>query len=126
MPVGGPKGYGLALIFGILAGTINGAAFGKDVIDFNKDPKTVTNTGQTIVAVNIAAFMDVQAFKENIDDIWAQMKSSPTLPGFDEVRLPGENSAKVFEDRTANGFVLPQELRRALDELADGLHVERL
>jgi LDH2 family malate/lactate/ureidoglycolate dehydrogenase len=126
LPVGGPKGYGLALIFGILAGTINGAAFGKDVIDFNKDSKTLTNTGQTIVAVNIAAFMDVHAFKENIDDIWAQMKSSPTLPGFDEVRLPGEHSAKVYEDRMANGFVLPQELRRVLDDLANELHVERL
>ena len=33
VPVGGPKGYGLALMFGLLAGTLNGAAFGPDVVD---------------------------------------------------------------------------------------------
>src|SRR5216110_1668722 len=54
LPIGGYKGYGLALIFGLLAGTLNGAAFGRNVIDFNKDDKTPTNTGQVIVALNIA------------------------------------------------------------------------
>ncbi len=33
VPVGGPKGYGLALTFGLLAGTLNRAAFGRDVVD---------------------------------------------------------------------------------------------
>ena len=37
MPIGGYKGYGLALIVGILAGTLNGAAMGSETIDFNKD-----------------------------------------------------------------------------------------
>jgi L-2-hydroxycarboxylate dehydrogenase (NAD+) len=42
LPIGGYKGYGLALVFGLLAGTLNSAAFGRDVIDFNKDDKTPT------------------------------------------------------------------------------------
>src|SRR3954468_7246623 len=46
LPIGGYKGYGLALIVGLLAGTLNGAAMGKDVIDFNHDQSTPTNTGQ--------------------------------------------------------------------------------
>ena len=32
LPIGGYKGYGLALVFGLLAGTLNSAAFGGDVI----------------------------------------------------------------------------------------------
>ena len=44
LPIGGPKGYGLALVFGLLAGTLNGAAFGKNVIDFNADSKSFTLT----------------------------------------------------------------------------------
>jgi len=51
LPIGGYKGYGLALGFGLLAGTLNDAAFGRDVIDFNKDDTTPTNTGQVIVAL---------------------------------------------------------------------------
>ncbi|HEV2201340.1 MAG TPA: Ldh family oxidoreductase [Bryobacteraceae bacterium] len=126
LPIGGPKGYGLALMFGLLAGTLNGAAFGKDVVDFNADSKSLTNTGHAIVAVNIAAFTDVAAFKRSVDDIWEQMKSSPRLPGVNEIRLPGERSAKLFEERMTNGVPVSAELRRALDELADRVGIARL
>src|SRR3954468_17158760 len=53
LPLGGAeagyKGYGLAMIIGLLAGTLNGAAMGKDVIDFNADQSGTTNTGQAIL-----------------------------------------------------------------------------
>ena len=88
LPIGGPKGSGLSLIFGLLAGTLNSAAFGPDVVDFNADYKSVTNTGQFIIAVDIAAFMEVEAFKRNVDDMVRLIKASPTMPGFDEVLLP--------------------------------------
>jgi LDH2 family malate/lactate/ureidoglycolate dehydrogenase len=126
LPIGGAKGYGLALMFGLLAGTLNGAAFGKDVIDFNSDSKTQTNTGQLIVALDIAAFAEVEKFKHQVDEIWEQMKGSPTMPGFDQVLLPGERSAKVYEDRLQKGIPLAPELRRTLDELAERLGVEKL
>ncbi len=126
LPIGGPKGYGLALMFGLLAGTLNGAAFGNDVVDFNRDFSTVTNTGHMIVAVNIAAFADVPAFKARIDEIWELMKSSPLLPGFDEIRLPGERSAKIYADRQRSGVPVTSELQTTLDQLADRLGIERL
>src|SRR5450759_5694816 len=48
LPLGGTeagyKGYGLTLLIGVLAGTLNGAAMGKDVIDFNHDQSSATNT----------------------------------------------------------------------------------
>ena len=39
LPIGDYKGYGLSLIIGLLAGTLNGAAFGREVIDFVKEPR---------------------------------------------------------------------------------------
>jgi LDH2 family malate/lactate/ureidoglycolate dehydrogenase len=126
LPIGGPKGYGLSLMFGLLAGTLNGAAFGRNVIDFNADSSTMTNTGQLVVAVNIAAFADVGEFKQSVDGIWEEMKSSPRLPGVEEIRLPGERSEAIHADRTANGVPIPPELRRNLDQIADRLGVQRL
>lgn len=126
LPIGGPKGYGLSLIFGILAGVLNGAAFGRDVIDFNADAKTVTNTGQMILALDIAAFADPDAFKADIDDVWRQMKSSATMPGVAEVRVPGERLQRVREERTAQGIPIPQALRETLATLADDLGVAPL
>ena len=52
LPMGGYKGAGLALMLGLLAGTLNGALFGRDIVDFNADPGTVTNTGQFVLALD--------------------------------------------------------------------------
>lgn len=126
LPIGGAKGYGLALMFGLLAGTLNGAAFGRDVVDFNADFETVTNTGQFIVAVDIAAFAEVDAFKRNVDNVVRTMKASPTLPGFDAVRLPGESSHAKRLDHERNGVPLPAVLLDALNATADKVGVDRL
>lgn len=126
LPIGGPKGYGLSLIFGILAGTLNGASFGRSVVDFNADSESVTNTGQFIIALDINAFTDVSDFKKEIDEVWAQMKSSPLLPGYDEIRLPGERLAAVTRSRQQNGIPIPPELRKNLDMLAEELGVTSL
>lgn len=126
LPIGGPKGYGLSLVFGILAGVLNGAAFGRDVVDFNADAATVTNTGQMILALDIAAFADPDAFRADIDEVWRQMKSSATMPGVDEVRLPGERLERVRQGRTAEGIPIPRALRDTLTALADELGVAPL
>ena len=126
MPIGGAKGYGLALTLGLLAGTLNGAAFGKSVVDFNADHTTTTNTGQFIVALDISAFADVAAFKREVDDVWAELKASPTMPGFDEVRLPGESSHHIREQRIVSGIPLPAALARQLEALARELGIHAL
>ncbi len=126
LPIGGPKGYGLSLIFGLLAGTLNGAAFGADVVDFNADAQATTNTGHFIVALDIAAFADVETFKADVDSVWDEMKSSARLPGFDDIRLPGERLAATKSDRLANGVPIPEALANRLDGLADDLGIARL
>src|SRR6185312_4949114 len=60
LPIGGYKGYGLALAFGVLAGTLNRAAMGREVVDFNADDSTETNTGQAILALDLEAFGDAR------------------------------------------------------------------
>ncbi len=126
LPIGGPKGYGLSLIFGLLAGTLNGAAFGADVVDFNADRQTTTNTGHFVIALDIAAFADVDRFKTQIDGIWDEMKSSDRLPGVEEIRLPGERLAATTAERMANGVPIPHTLGKRLDTLADTLSIDRL
>ena len=126
LPIGGPKGYGLSLLFGLLAGTLNGAACGEDVVDFNADFKTVTNTGQFIVAIDLAAFGDVIGFKRQVDSVIRAIKASPTLPGFDHVLLPGDTSRKKREDHKTNGIPLPTALVTELNGLAKEVGVEPL
>jgi L-2-hydroxycarboxylate dehydrogenase (NAD+) len=126
LPIGGPKGYGLALIFGLLAGTLNGAAFGREVVDFNADSRSSTNTGQLVVALSIEAFMDVDLFKRNVDGVIRAMHASPTLPGVDAVRVPGERSHRIRLERQKSGIPIHPGLAQTLNDLAAELGTESL
>src|SRR5437762_2351936 len=126
LPIGGYKGYGLAPVFGLLAGTLNGAANGTDTIDFNKDDRTPTNTGQAIVAISLEAFGDVEAFKRNVDALIGVLRNSRRLPDVDRIWLPGEQSHAKRIAYEREGIPLGPELLRKLNELADQLGTTRL
>jgi len=126
LPIGGYKGYGLALIIGLLSGTLNGAAMGKDVIDFNADDKSVTNTGHAIVAINIDAFMPLAEFRKQVDVLVRDLRASKRMPGVDRIRLPGEGSQAARIDNEINGVIVPPSLRAALDRLAAELKIPTL
>lgn len=126
LPIGGAKGYGLAMALGLLAGSLNGAAFGKDVVDMTRDTGTPTNTGQFIAAISVAAFGDVDAFKTTVDGVFQTIRSSATLPGHDSVRIPGEHRGEMFEERSNNGVPLHPKLVEALSEIAKELDIPEL
>jgi len=126
LPIGGYKGYGLALVFGLLAGTLNGAAMGKDVVDFNADETTPTNTGHAIVAINVEAFQPVAEFKNSVDVLVRDLRGSQRLPGVDRIRLPGEGSQAARADRLQHGIPLPAPLVASLQQLAAELKIAPL
>jgi L-2-hydroxycarboxylate dehydrogenase (NAD+) len=118
LPIGGHKGSGLALVLGLLAGTLNGAAFGRDVVDFNADEKSPGDTGHFIIALDIARFIPLAIFTAEVDRHLRDLRGSKTLPGFDAIRLPGEERRRRRADRVQNGVPMPQELIAQLDRLA--------
>jgi LDH2 family malate/lactate/ureidoglycolate dehydrogenase len=126
LPIGGYKGYGLALIVGLLAGTLNGAAMGKDIIDFNADHGSATNTGQAIVAIDIAAFGDMAQFKASVDQLVRDLRGSRRMPGVERIWLPGEQSQAKRIAYARDGIPLAPALLRALDHLAGELGIARL
>jgi len=126
LPIGGYKGYGLALIIGVLAGTLNGAAMGKDVVDFNKDHVTRTNTGQSILVIDPAAFGDVQVFKAAVAVLIRDLRNSARLPGVERIWLPGEHSHLKNKRYAKEGVPIAASLVVELNELADQLGIGRL
>jgi L-2-hydroxycarboxylate dehydrogenase (NAD+) len=126
LPIGGHKGGGLALAIGLLAGVLNGAAFGTDVIDFMGPGSNPTNTGQFIIALDVARFIAPETFASEMDRHLEELRSSRTLPGFDAIRIPGEQRRRRRLDRTTNGVGLPPTLIKQLDELARSLGIETL
>jgi L-2-hydroxycarboxylate dehydrogenase (NAD+) len=125
LPMGGYKGAGLALVLGLLAGTLNGALFGRDCVDFNAEPDRITNTGQFVLALDPARFQPLDQFKAEVDRHSRELRASKTLPGR-SVRLPGEERARRRADRLANGLALAPELRKELDKVAAELKIKPL
>jgi LDH2 family malate/lactate/ureidoglycolate dehydrogenase len=126
LPIGGYKGYGLALLVGLLAGTLNGAAMGKDVVDFNHDQSSMTNTGQAIVAIDIAAFGDVDAFKARVDALVRDLRGSQRMPGVERIWLPGEQSQAKRIAYARDGIPIATGLMRDLNQLAAELGIASL
>ncbi len=126
LPIGDYKGYGLALVVGILAGTLNGAAMGRAVVDFNADDRSLTNTGQAVVAIDPAAFGDPQVFRESVDRLARELRASEKMPGHDRIWLPGEQSHERRIDYGRHGIPLPPALLSTLDTLAAELGVDPL
>ena len=126
LPIGGYKGYGLSLVVGLLAGTLNGAAMGKDVIDFNKDYRTTTNTGQTIAIIDPNAFGDIDEFKTQTDRLIRDIRNSAKMGDTKRIWLPGEQSHEKRIEHLKNGIALPQTLVEQLVQLANQLHIQPL
>ena len=126
LPIGDYKGYGLSLIIALVAGALNRAAIGRDVIDFVKETGKATNTGQAIVALAIEAFMPAGEFKRAVDRLIGDIRNSRRLPGVERIWLPGEQSHAKLLDRRAHGVPMAKGLRESLDVLARDLAIAPL
>jgi L-2-hydroxycarboxylate dehydrogenase (NAD+) len=126
MPIGGYKGYGLSLVVGILAGTLNGAAMGRAVIDFNHDDHSVTNTGQAIAVIDPAAFGDVGEFKARVDQLVRELRDSERMPGVERIWLPGEQSEAKRTTYARDGIPIAPALLTQLNTVSAQLKVPSL
>ena len=126
LPIGGHKGSGLAIMLGLLAGPLSGAVFGRDVVDFNADSSTETNTGHFIVALDIARFVEPQMFHKEVNRHLADLRASERLPGGDPIRMPGDGRAARRVERERNGVPIPAPLLEKLNKVAETLSIEPL
>ena len=124
LPIGGPKGFGLSVAIGLLAGVLNGAAFGSDVVDFTNDTTSETNTGQFVMALNMAAFGMGDSFAETTSRIFDEFRASPPLPGHEPVRLPGEGKGASADRRRETGLGFNSALCRELELIARECDIE--
>jgi LDH2 family malate/lactate/ureidoglycolate dehydrogenase len=89
MSIGGFKGTALAMIMGILASMLSGAAYGTELGSMEHGPRPGQD-GQFVIAINIAAFQDVAGFKARVDRAIRQLCGARRAPGVERIYVPGE------------------------------------
>jgi LDH2 family malate/lactate/ureidoglycolate dehydrogenase len=121
MPIGGYKGSGLNMALGLLAGVLNDAAFGSEVIDHRVVADQPSNTGQAIFVMRPDLFRDIGDFKHAIDTHLRALRESGT-PG--AVRIPGERAFTLEAELRSHGIPVSPALLRQLRDLADRFNLE--
>lgn len=121
VPIGEHKGYGLNVVIGLLAGVLNGAAFGHDVVDFNADFSAATDTGQAMLVIRADLFRSLEEFKAEVDRHIRDLRSSRPLRGGPPVRVPGERALAYANEMHEQGIPLSETLIGQLRSLAADL-----
>jgi LDH2 family malate/lactate/ureidoglycolate dehydrogenase len=123
LPIGGPKGYGLALIVDILAGVLTGSNFGQHIastLDFDRK----VSAGFVVQALDISAFTELDIFNKDIRALIADIHNSPRAPGVERIYLPGEIEWLRKKERLDTGIPVPNSLLQELHKLSQELKVE--
>jgi LDH2 family malate/lactate/ureidoglycolate dehydrogenase len=126
LPLGGYKGYGLALMVEVLCSVLTGAAIGREIGPLFKDPSRPSNTGHFFGALDVGAFMPLEQFKARMDWLIASVKEMPTEEGFEEVLVPGEPEARAAARNRAEGIPLAEDVVTLFQEMASRLGVAPL
>jgi LDH2 family malate/lactate/ureidoglycolate dehydrogenase len=116
LPMGGPKGYGLALMIDILAGLLSGSQYGPGVRTFHQ-PLGPTGVGVLTLAVDIERYMPLHQFKALMKDHLAAIRGTKKAGGVDRIYLPGEIELGRERKSTAEGIELSDSLVKNLNEL---------
>lgn len=117
IPLGGPKGYALTLAVGLMSTMLSGAAFGREVGDLYEHTATAQNCGHLFGVLPIAAFEDMEVYRQRMARAIADIRGVKLAAGYDRVYLPGEREHLSLIERRRHGIPLGPELARELAEL---------
>ena len=105
LPVGGYKGYGLALVMQVLSSVLSGATFGPTMPPM-ADPSVGQGHGHFFMALDIEHFLPLPEFRRSMAQVIAEQRAVPLAKGVDRIYLPGEIEHLKRQQRMRSGIPL--------------------
>lgn len=105
-PVGGPKGYGLAIVVDVLCGVLTGVGTSPTIGPLYDDYHEPMRLGHFFGAIDPSAFVPLQQFEAAIGDYINRLRGQEPAEGVDQIRLPGEIEFRTRERRSREGIPL--------------------
>jgi LDH2 family malate/lactate/ureidoglycolate dehydrogenase len=124
LPIGGAKGYGLAMFIDIMCGLLTGAASGPGVRSLYDNWEHPQNVGHLFLTIDIERFLPLPLFRKHMDAYIRQIKAVPKKAGTAEILVPGEIEGRKVQDRLTNGIPIPLNIQRELTALCDAYGVD--
>lgn len=118
LPVGGHKGYGLAVMVDLLAGLLSGAAYLTHVRAWDKEPGVPQDLGHVFIAIDTARLGPAEWLRDRMADFTTILHDTPAADPARPVLLPGEREMQALHRQRREGVrVAAADLRR-LEDLA--------
>ncbi len=114
LPFGAHKGYALAFMIELLAGPLVRAAYGKAVTG-TANPEKICTKGDLVMAIDPSIFVDLEEFKEEVDDFVKEIKDSGN------VFIPGDMEVRNVKNHMKEGLPLDEKLYGQLKEISQEL-----
>jgi LDH2 family malate/lactate/ureidoglycolate dehydrogenase len=103
LPVGGHKGYGLAIMVDLLAGLLSGAAYLTHVRAWDKEPGVAQDLGHVFIAIDVTKLGDGAWLHGRMADFAAIIHATPPADPARPVRLPGEAEMALLHRQRREG-----------------------
>lgn len=120
LPIGGHKGYGLALAVDILAGVLAGGAVSSEVGSLFQQNRAPQRVGHFFIAIDPARLLGRDVYDRRMEEMCRAMTEVAPLDPARPVMLPGEMEARTLADRSARGIPMNLDEFEALQALAAG------
>ncbi|KAF2015767.1 malate dehydrogenase [Aaosphaeria arxii CBS 175.79] len=118
LPMGGPKGSGLAVMMDVFSGVLSGSAFAGNVTG-PYDPSKPSNVGHFLVAIKPDLFMSLDDFRERMQYLYDRVVGADKAAGVDRIYFPGELEQLQQQEREKTGIPLVQAEIDALNAEAN-------
>ncbi len=122
LPLGGAKGYGLALFLDIVSGVLSGGRFGANQ-GLERFPVKEFQFSHFFMAIDIERFMPLSEFKARMDQLIDRLKSSRLAAGSTGIMLPGEIEYNTRQRHMVEGIPYPAVVMDEIESIAAELGV---
>lgn len=122
-PIGQHKGVGLGMAIGMMASLLSGAAYGTELGNMVEGPRPGLD-GHFFAAIDIAAFQDVESFKNRVDAVIDEVHESRRRAGVSRLFVPGEIEAEFESTYAHDGILLARTTVNDVAAAADALEVD--
>ncbi|HTM78531.1 MAG TPA: Ldh family oxidoreductase [Devosia sp.] len=102
LPMGGPKGFGLALVIDMMSGLLASGGWGDGISGLHGDLTKPFNTAHLFMAIDIEHFRPLDGFLDEAQEAATRVRNSKRAPGVERVYTPGERrweSARAADGR---------------------------
>jgi LDH2 family malate/lactate/ureidoglycolate dehydrogenase len=104
LPVGGHKGYGLAIMVDLFAGLLAGAAYLTHVKAWDKQPEVAQDLGHVFIAIDGAKLGTPDWLRDRMADFAGIIHATPPADAARPVMLPGEREVALLRRQRADGI----------------------